>query len=399
MARRPLPIHLSDVRGAAKLATDATVGLTDLVEAMHARIASLPGVAVAEPARTRGITGLVYKAIRGVTHGVGGGIEALLRALPSTVSASSQNEPEREAVVAAINGVLGDHLVATNNSLATPMTLRWAGELSPHAPSQTVLILVHGLCMNDLQWRHHGHDHGAMLADRLGMVPVYLRYNTGRHIGHNGAALAQQLQALVTAPAGAQAHRLVLLGHSMGGLVLRSAMHQAAQQGMTWPQRVSDLVCLGSPHLGAPLERAGHGVDILLGATPSVAPLARLGRLRSAGINDLRHGDLLQGAATALEGPPPPLEPKPAHVPLPKHVRCFAIAGSLGREPQSFKGRWLGDGLVPVASALGRHRSAAKRLRFDATRQAVVANTGHLALLSSPAVAERLVDWLDRSDP
>ena len=77
----------------------------------------------------------------------------------------------------------------------------------------------------------------------------------------------------------------------MGGLVARSASHQAAA-GAAWPRQLRDLVFLGTPHLGAPLERRGRGVD-LLSAPPHARALALLGRTRSAGITDLRHGALL----------------------------------------------------------------------------------------------------------
>ena len=146
--------------------------------------------------------------------------------------------------------------------------------------------------MNDLQWSRGGHDHGAALARDCGFTPVYLRYNSGQHVSINGHALAQQLQGLVDAwPVPLE--RCVLLGHSMGGLLARSALHYGTQAGLGWRSRVTDLVCLGTPHHGAPLERAGNWIDMLLGATPYAAPFARLGKLRSAGITDLRHGNLV----------------------------------------------------------------------------------------------------------
>ena len=175
----------ADMRAAARLATEATAGLADLVEAMHERIARLPGVpAPAVGGRTGGITGLVYKTVRGVTRVVGGSADALLGWLQPVVGLDSKPgsgglaTPEREAVVAALNGVLGDHLEATGNALATPMSLRSEGRalvlerssLTARLPqaSGRLLVLAHGLCMNDLQWARAGHDHGAMLSRDLG---------------------------------------------------------------------------------------------------------------------------------------------------------------------------------------------------------------------------------------
>ncbi len=312
--------HVGDLRGAVRLATDATAGLADLVEAVHHRIVRLPGRGATVPAeRTRGLTGLVYKSVRGVVRLVGGSVDALL-ALITPALRDGQPQPEREAVVAALNGVLGDHLAASANPLAIRMTLRDGDhavvpereKLAERLPRTTgrVVVMVHGLCMNHLQWTRNGHDHGNALARDLGFTPLRLHYNTGLHISINGAELAQQLEDLVTEWPG-RLQRLVLLGHSMGGLVLRSACHQGRLAGHRWPQAVGDLICLGTPHHGAPLERAGHWIDTVLGATPYAAPFARLGKVRSAGITDLRHGHLLaqEGAGRDRVGPRHPKGP------------------------------------------------------------------------------------------
>ena len=385
-------LQASDLRAAAALATQATAGLVDLVEAMHERIARLPGwPAPLQAGRTSGITGLVYRSVRGVTKLVGGSADALLGWLQPVLSDRADAALptlEREAVVAALNGVLGDHLAATGNALAITMALRSGGRaltLEPLAlaaalPAATprVLVLLHGLCMNDLQWQRNDHDHGAMLAREAGWTPVYLHCNTGLPVASNGrqvAALMEQLLAAWPQPV----ERVALLGHSMGGLIARSAIQNAEATGMAWRQHLSDLVCLGTPHHGAPLERAGHGVDLLLGATPYAAPLARLGKLRSAGITDLRHG-----SAT----------------PLPTHVHCHALAGVLGAAApasglqQHFKQQVLGDGLVPLDSALGRHADAAQTLGFATDHLAVVQGVGHLDLLCNREVAAQLLRWL-----
>ena len=162
------------------------------------------------------------------------------------------------------------------------------------------------------------------------------------------------------------------------------------------------MVFLGTPHHGAPLERAGNWVDIILGATPYAAPLARLGKVRSAGITDLRHGYLLEedwlgrdrfarGAAGGAG--------RRRHVPLPLDVRCFAIATSLGPQGGELKERLLGDGLVPLDSALGRHRDPARCLSFAQDRQWVGHGIGHLELLSHADVVAQLLQWLADDPP
>jgi hypothetical protein len=400
---RRAPLRTSDLHGAVRLATDATAGLVDLVEAMHERIARVPGGSAGEPAgRTGGVSGLVYKTIRGVTRVVGGNIDALLGLLAPAVS-GNDSTVERAALVAALNGVLGDHLAATANPLATPMAFRRHGRplvMETAALATTfpdaggrLLVLLHGLCMSDLQWLRAGHDHGAALARDLGFTPVYLHYNSGLHISLNGRALAQQLERLLDQwPHPVE--RLVLLGHSMGGLLARSALHYAAQAGHGWPARLDDLVFLGTPHHGAPLERAGNWVDMVLGATPYAAPFARLGKVRSAGITDLRHGSLVDEdwvGRDRFARAPDRRQP----VPLPDTVRCYAAAASIGQRRGDLKDRLLGDGIVPLDSALGHHPDPARALVFAEDRQWIGQGMNHLELLSHADVYAQLRQWLD----
>lgn len=401
-------LQAADLRGAARLTTDAVAGIASLVEAMHARIGSLRGPrfgdAAPEEERTGGIPGLVYKTVRGVTHLVGGSAEALLGWLEPVLAATDPHQtprPEREAVLAALNGVLGDHLAASDNPLALSMRFRRAGQplslerfalrASLTGATPKLLVLLHGLCMNDLQWERAGHDHGEALARDLGYTPVYLHYNSGLSVSTNGRILAQLMEHLYDAwPVPIE--RMVMMGHSMGGLVARSAIHHGAliqRGGLRWPKRVNDLICLGTPHQGAPLERAGHGVDVLLSAAPYAAPLARLGKVRSAGINDLRRGNIVS-ASPADDG-----TQRCAQVGLPNGTRCYAVAACLGPSAAGLKARLLGDGLVPVASALGQHRDLDRHLEFDEDRQATVQETGHLDLLSSAQVYGQLRHWLN----
>src|SRR6516225_907355 len=203
MTREKQHVRISDVRGYGRLAIDATLGLTSLVEIMHHNILRTPGVfgkPTQQPAR--GITGFVYKSIRGVTRLVGGSIDLVLGQLAPLLDRGISSS-EREAVLSALNGVLGDHLEATANPLALSMLLRSEGKTleltrdGPRGATGKVLLMVHGLCMNDLQWRRNEHDHAAALAAEGGFSPVYVRYNSGLHISTNGRALSEQIGALV----------------------------------------------------------------------------------------------------------------------------------------------------------------------------------------------------------
>ena len=397
-----LPIHRSDLTGGTRLVIDATTGITDLVEAMHERIARLPGFPAPSVAgRTSGLTGFVYETVRRVTRAVGAGIEIGLDLMVPAFG-SDEPSPEREAALAALNGVLGDHLIATGNPLAKPMALRRDGRplpadveaLATSLPDAAdgVLIAIHGLCMNDLQWTREGRDRAAELGRSLGLTPLGLDYSSGRHIHENGRDLADLLEATIDRwPR--PLRRIVLVGHSMGGLVARSAFHQGEAAGHRWPALVSDLVFLGTPHHGAPLEKAGHWLDVVLGATPYAAPFAKLGRARSAGIRDLRHGALLaEDVCDAAEGSPFADRRRP--VPLPSTARAWAIAGALGQREGDATDHILGDGLVRVDSALGRHRDPARTLAFAADHRRVMRGVGHLELIWSDEVFDQLAKWL-----
>jgi pimeloyl-ACP methyl ester carboxylesterase len=233
--------------------------------------------------------------------------------------------------------------------------------------------------MNDRQWARAGHDHGAALAREFGYTPLYLRYNSGLHVGTNGRALADLLERLVDRwPQPVE--ELVIIGHSMGGLVARSACHQGSEARHDWLRRLRRLVFLGTPHHGAPLERGGHWLDVLMGLSPYSAPIARLGKARSAGITDLRHGSV-----TGRQG---------QVVPLPTGVRCYAAAATLGARRNVISERLVGDGLVPLNSALGRHADAARSLAIPKSHQWVGYQMGHLDLLNRPEVYAQLVGWL-----
>jgi pimeloyl-ACP methyl ester carboxylesterase len=398
-------IRPTDLRGAARLATEATTALADLVEAMHERIARPPGIAATGvEGRTRGITGLVYKTIRGVTRVVGGSVDSLLSLLAPTLDAHDSPQ-ERDALVAALNGVLGDHLAATANPLATSMALRRnarslpitdAAALADALPNATgtLLVMIHGLCMNDRQWTpREGLDFGAALGQARGFTPVDLLYNSGLHVSINGRELARHLERLIERWPRRPLERIVLVGHSMGGLLARSAAHHGTQDGHRWRERLSDMVFLGTPHHGAPLERAGNWIDVVLGATPYAAPLARLGKLRSAGITDLRHGNLLDEDWTGHDRFTRQGDPR-RHVPLPTDVRCHAVATHLGERLEGSKARIVGDGLVHVDSALGRHADPARCLAFDPSRQWIGEGIGHLELVSHPRVRAQVLEWL-----
>ena len=411
-------LHASDLRAIALLATDATRAVNTMAEGVHQsvwRTLGAPGGAT--PETTRGLTSLIYKSIHGVTQLVGQGVATALSRLEpllQRLQGQPEESPERVALIAALNGVMGDRLQSSANPLALPMTLRYQEQSAliskvleanlalekqiPNA-SPKLLLVLHGLCMNDLQWatRQQGQivNHAATLARTLGYTPVYLRYNSGLHTSQNGRALAAQMEALVTRWPTALTE-ITVLAHSMGGLVIRSALQQAVAMGLAWPQHLKNIVFLGTPHHGAPLERAGNWVDVILGSTPYSRPFAKLGQLRSAGVTDLRYGHVLDAdwqGHDRFRRKPDSRTP----VPLPEGVTCFTVAATLAAKRSHLADRLLGDGLVPLHSALGQHDEPQRCLRFAPARQYIAYRTGHLQLLSSLAVQQQLLTWLGQN--
>ena len=353
-----------------------------------------------------GIAAFVYAAARGVMQVVGGTLDTVL-ALLEPLLAERSTRPGYEALLAALNGVIGDWLETRSNPLAIKMRLRSDGvalRLEPHAlaaalpnASGRIVVLVHGLCMGDLQWTRHGADFGAALARDLGVTPIHLHYNSGRHISTNGREFAALMEALVRAwPVPLESIDLVT--HSMGGLVARSALHQAEQKGQAWPRRVGKLVFLGTPHHGAPLERSGQRLNLLLSLSPYTTPFTRLGDVRSAGITDLRFGNLLDSDWKGQDRFAFRADVR-TPVPLPAGIQAYAIGAVAGATGESEQGRLIGDGLVPLDSALCRHPDPRYALPIPAAHQWVALNTNHLELQTSPEVYKRVKGWLSERHP
>lgn len=396
-----------DIEGSLRLGFDGIDRLLGLTEETHAGIAE-----ALQPFWLRGMMPAtlfsrpIYRAIRalngGLARGVGGSL-ALLPA-PAEAEAGHPEAPGREIWIAALNGVIGDHLEASGNPLALDMTLRYKGRrLAPEDPllagrlggtGDHLLLLVHGLCMADVFWHRNGHHHGRYLAGAAGVTPLGVAYNTGRHIAANGRDLAALIDRLVAHWPG-PLRRISLIGYSMGGLVVRAGLHQARRQGARWLDLAGHAVYLGSPHHGAPLERGGHQLQALAELNPFLAPLGRLARLRSAGITDLRHGSIAEedrAASPDRFGREAGIRRKP--VPLDPAFRHHAVAASLGLAEGDATDRLLGDGLVPVDSAFGRHPDPAYDLAIGPRDRLLVTRTGHLDLLDSRPVAQQLAKWI-----
>jgi pimeloyl-ACP methyl ester carboxylesterase len=377
----------------------ATGGIGSIQRAVSGRVFRMvgPGAMLVRPLH-EGIT-------RGVYRGLGAGTRALGlaagRAAARREGLPLSTTPYGSAVIAAIAGLRGDALEEEGSPLAQPMAVRVAGEpvaLEPAAvaaafPAATrrIVVFVHGLMTTEFSWSLGGRERfGDRLEREIGCTPVYVRYNSGRHISENGRSLSELIEQLVAAwPV--EVDEIALVGHSMGGLVARSACCHAAEADADWAGLVKHSVSLGTPHMGAPLEQAVHYLSFGLARLPETRPFANFLRLRSGGIRDLRQGslvdedwrdrdpDALRGAACAeiplLEGA----------------THCF-VSATVTRSDRHPVGRLIGDTLVLKPSASGRSRT--RRIPFEDEYGMHLGKASHFALLYHPAVYEKLRGWL-----
>jgi pimeloyl-ACP methyl ester carboxylesterase len=404
----------SDIRAVGDLAGEASSLVTTLVRGMHAGIAGRvfdsigPAAAstrVIHDGLTRAIYAGVDRGIRGATQAVGvmaaelwgnDGDEAL------------ESRATSAAVIAAVNGLYGDELTERDHPLAGAMAIRRRGKVVPPTadslasafPSATsrVVVFVHGWCLTEGSWSRQAHkdseiddsrSYGQRLSDDLGFSPVQLRYNTGLHVSVNGRTLAELLERLRT-------HwpvpitELVLVGHSMGGLVARSACHYGAEQQHRWTDAVSHVVCLGSPHLGADLEKGVSVASWALARLPETRAIATFLNIRSDGVKDLRFGACLDEDWHDAD-PDEFLRDRCHEAPFLPDATYHFVAATV---TPSLLGMVAGDNLVRSGSAAGLGRS--RRIPFEAEHGLTLTGLNHFDLLNHPLVYAKLREWLTR---
>ncbi|WP_050949707.1 esterase/lipase family protein [Gordonia effusa] len=349
-----------------------------------------------------GITDGVYQSIEIASQAAS---EVAGRAMPSKTSWQVPSETVRgAAAIGIINGLIGDKLDEAGSPLAAdPMAIRVDGVVVspgrddlrrafPEASGHLVVFL-HGLVETEHAWRLGGRPtYAQRLTTDLGTTAIDIRYNTGRHISANGRALSYLLAATVRnwpVPV----TDITLVGHSMGGLVARSAAYHASRTGMDWTKRTSLTVSLGTPHHGAPLEQLAHVGSSLLTRMPETAPFGRLLRRRSAGIRDLRQGSLVDqdwrgrdaDSLARIAITEVPLLAETTH--------CF-VSASVATSRRNPLGYLIGDGLVLRGSAGGQTR--ARRVGFEDSAGFHLHGAHHLALLNHDDVYEQLKTWVGR---
>tara|TARA_B110000091_G_scaffold213509_1_gene263145 strand:+ start:3020 stop:4225 length:1206 start_codon:yes stop_codon:yes gene_type:complete len=392
----------SELQGISHLLVDATIGITDLVEDMHKQIVHpsfLPSTLIQKLITT--IAGITYQNIRWSTLFIGKSLHKILEQLTPAIGQIKASD-KKEIILSVLNGVIGDYLEEKKNPLKIEMQFRYRLKsllLDPKSLKATypningkIILMLHGSCMNDIQWTRKKHNHGNIIAKELNKTPIYLNYNSGRHISTNGKALNDCLEELVKNwPVPIE--ELVIIAHSMGGLVARSALYYGEQEQKNWTKDLKKVVFLGTPHHGSHVERKGNYLDIILETIPYVKPFARLGKIRSAGVTDLRHGNLVDEDWKNNDRFERKADQR-QHIPIPKQIEFYSIAAVIGKKTTTVSAKILGDTLVDVKSALGQHKNPDKSLLFKKENSWIVYENNHLDLLSNPKITEKIKEWL-----
>ncbi len=425
-------------RGFIDLIFDVVEETTNLAERTHdaAVQRSVRRFAPIEPVRNAAevvtgiettISGRVFESVRAISgitrdavNGVADATEAILDqssnagnlelATPIRSTAAGTASWCVDFLQASLNGFWGDHLSRRKSRLDLGMTLRHHGRylpVTPEAfavafpnPTNKVCVFVHSLAATEWLWSLSSEafygdpdvTFGTRLRDDLGFTPIYLRYNTGRHISENGRALAKLLTEVLDAYP-VPIEEIVLVGHSMGGLVVRSAAHYGREHDEPWIEHLRHVACIGGPHLGAPLEKA---VNLLTGILKNVQAAgaqvpAELLDTRSAGVKDLRYGYIVD-EEWAGKNPDEVFADARRNLPLLDGVGYYFLAATITSDPKHPVGQLLGDLLVRLPSATGEAPEPARRIHFSSG--AVFPGMNHVHIANHPDVYEALRDLL-----
>ena len=390
----------AELRAAGRLSGQFFSGGVSRVELVHQAISGRafgPLRQAGAPARRVHdvVAGGVYAAIRGAglaTGAVGGAVVSRFGAGGQSVSAA----PGGNLALSAVNAIAGDRLGTDLAPLAISLAVRVAGhdiELSPRqlasdfpAATPRLAVFVHGLAETEDSWQRRDEvsvPYGQRLQADYGYTPVYLRYNTGRHVSANGHDLADLLSAL-TAAWPTEVTEVLLVGHSMGGLVIRSACHYGEQRSAAWTQLVRHVFYLGAPHLGAPAARAAGFSGLALGLLAETRPFVSLVNGSSAGIKDLRYGYLLDDDWADCDQDSC-LRDHRRRTPLLAGANHHVISATVTADPSHRVGALVGDLLVQPASAHGRHGDR-QVIGFAAKSGREVGGAHHFDLLNHAPV-------------
>ena len=377
---------MSEWAAAGRLTGQGLGTIVDVVAGMHDAIgqrveSSLPPGASHIVGLQRAHAARVYRRV-GAAH----------RRIPTALGqvaprgATVHDSKAGRAVLPLLNGLWGDHLAHADEPLTIRMSLREAGRDVTEFPGggEHLVVFVHGLFEDERAWECEAGSFGERLERDLGVTALHVRYNSGLRISDNGASLSALIERTVS-DWPVDVATISLVGHSMGGLVARSA----ADQGGDWTELLSTVVTLGTPHLGSPVEKSVHLGDWAMRKAPETRPLGEFLTRRSVGIKDLRFGAIAQDDWDGHD-PDEFLRDRCTEVPLLDHVTYYWVAATISPDSDGTAARMFGDGLVREGSASGQGR--VRRIPFDAG--VTLGGVNHLAVMRDDAVYEHVREWL-----
>jgi pimeloyl-ACP methyl ester carboxylesterase len=338
------------------------------------------------PPLKKTVTGWVQKTIRKAIH---------------------KNIKKMDGTVRILNGVFGDTLEKKKTGFEMKTTFYFAGEpltmtkegleKVAAAGGGKICILAHGSCGSEKGWEFPedlSQNYGSLLEKDFCFTPVFLRYNSGLHISTNGKRLSALLEEFVRHYP-KKITQIVLVGHSMGGLVFRSACHYGQEENKKWVKLVRKVFYLGSPHLGTHLEKLGKLAVTILKQIPNpiVRSIVLLGDLRSAGVKDLRHG-YLTDEDWQKEKSDRLFYRHKNKTPLLKNADHYLICGTISKVAGSRMGKLFGDGLVHPASGTGKGLLKSSAIPFLEEHCKIIPGVSHSRLQRSQEVYDQIKVWV-----
>ncbi len=396
-----------EIRALGELGGDTLAGVSAQVQGVHEGISnrvfgSIGPAGLVVRVMHDAIARIGYGAVRGGLRAFAHGGASIMSVIQADDATSIERTSTGRVAIGALNGIYGDTLEQRGSPLALRTTIRHrsgqvgtgADALARAFPDATprLAVFVHGLCETDDAWRLGDSRHvpyGSALQTELGYTSLYIRYNSGRHVSHTGRELAELLRR-VCENWPVEVQEVALIGHSMGGLVARSACHYG--NGSEWCSKVRHLFTLGAPHRGAPLERLANIAGAGLGLLPETRVLATTLNSRSAGIKDLRFGYLLDEDWLGQD-PDALLRNTGNEVPFLSTANHYFVCATLSRDAHAPVGRMIGDLLILRGSAWA-HAPGGERMRFPVEHYRHFGGANHLDLLNHPAIYAQIHRWL-----
>jgi pimeloyl-ACP methyl ester carboxylesterase len=311
-------------------------------------------------------------------------------------------------LVPIINGLQGDSLSDNGHPAVVKMSFRHnSRDIEPEKIPEILnmgiesgqwIILVHGLMNDETIWKSGPKDlivrMGTFFEDQKRANVIYLRYNTGRHISQNGRDLSSLIEELIEIH-GNKIKDLVLTGHSMGGLVIRSACYYAGILKHSWVQKLKTVFLIGVPNEGSYLAKIAYMTQYFLRKIdPSQnQSIAKFFDLRSNGIKDLSFGFLVdedwQNPAYENEKVISATRVYPI-----EGVNYHLIAATMTEKKNKSKLAVLfGDGLVEKKSALSQLFKD-KQAKSGQVEFKLFEGENHLSLLESKLVHSYVAECL-----